>query len=423
MFRHETSHDDFQPLVATEKVFAEDNQPLSVVWDHIELGYLEKALKLLLAIRPSVPPSGSQVDEVARSAEFQLALRFAARAQAYEQRSEYHMALDAFESAAAAAPWYAEMLNLLARFQATCPDAAFRDGIRAVENGTKVCELSHWDNYRYIDTLAAACAEAGRFEAATEWQQQVIANLPAEVRPGRRAHYEAKLRLYRAGQSYHGQYLLAGKLIARYCFDEVSGKTVPDSSGNKIDATLVGNARVVDDSVRGKVLELDGDGDWVDCGDDLLFGMTEEMTLSGWFKVAGPIRQWRAVIAKGTSWKLQGWRDKLKFVCGVNTPGDIGVDSGILGKKAVSDGRWHHVAGVYDGQTATLYIDGQRDVSAAVAGSIAANSYNVWIGSDSHRNERALTGRIDDVRVYSYALTAGEVRGLYEGNEPPDDGH
>ena len=200
-----------------------------------------------------------------------------------------------------------------------------------------------------------------------------------------------------------------------------SGGQLGGLSGNKIDATLVGDARIVDDPVRGKVLELDGDGDWVDCGNDLLFGMVEKITISSWIKASGPLGIWRTVIAKGTSWKLQGWTDTLKFVCGLNIPGDIGVDSGVPGKKAVSDGHWHHVAGVYDGRTATLYIDGQRDLSAAVVGSIAINSYNVWIGSDSHRNERALKGRIDDVHIYSYALTAAEVKGLYEGRKPQRD--
>jgi len=217
--------------------------------------------------------------------------------------------------------------------------------------------------------------------------------------------------------------LHTGKLIAWYSFDETGRKTVPDSSGNGVDGMLVGDARIVDDPVRGKVLELDGNGDWVDCGDDLLFGTTEEITLSGWIKATEPIGLWRTVITKGTSWKLQRWWDTLKFVCGVNVPGDIGVGSGVLGKKAVNDGRWHHVAGVYDGRTATLYIDGQRDVSAAVVGSIAANSYNVWIGSDSHCSELAWNGRIDEVRIYSYALTAAEVKGLYEGSKPPRDKH
>ena len=418
MYPRETSHDGFQPLVRAEKVFAENNRPLSTVWDRMEQGYLDKALELMVSIRQLAPSSDSQVDASMRSAGTQLAVRFAGRAQAYEQRCEYGRAVHAFKSAAAAAPWHAGMLDQLARFQATCSQADLRDGAQAVENATKACELSRWDNSDYIDTLAATYAEAGQFQQAVKWQQEVITKRPGKIRPSLQAHLEAKLKLYQAGQSYHGQYLHAGKLIARYSFDETSRKTVSDSSGNKIDGTLVGDARIVDDPVRGKVLELEGDGDWVDCGNDLLFDMAEEMTVSSWIKVNGPLINWPTVIAKGTSWKLQGWANTLKFVCGVNIPGDIGVDSGVLGKKTVNVGRWYHIAGVYDGKTTTLYIDGRRDVSAAVTGPIAANSYNVWIGSDSQRNERTWNGLIDDVRIYSYALSENEIRELYAGIEP-----
>ena len=423
MFPRETSHDDFQPLVRAEKVFAEKNRLLSTVWDRMEQGYLDKALELLAATRQLTPPPDAEVDAAARSAGTQLALRFAGRAQAYEQRSEYGRAVQAFESAAAAAPWHAGMLDQLARFQATCSQAEFRDGAKAAENATKACELSYWDNSGYIDTLAAACAEAGRFEQAVKWQREATTKLPADVRPSLRTHSEAKLTLYQAGQSYHGQYLHPGKLIARYSFDEVVGKTVLDSSGNKIDGTLVGDARIVDDPVRGKVLELDGDGDWVDCGNDLLLDMAEEITVSSWIKVNEPPVIWRTVVAKGTSWRLQGWLNGPKFVCGVNVPGDIGLDSGVLGRASTYDGRWHHVAGVYDGRTATLYVDGRRDVSAAVAGLIAANSLNMWIGWDSRRTRRAWNGRIDDVRIYSYALTPSEVKDLYLGTGLPTREH
>ena len=168
------------------------------------------------------------------------------------------------------------------------------------------------------------------------------------------------------------------------------------------------------------MLELDGDGDWVDCGNDPLFDMAEEVTLSSWTKLAGP-PTWRALIAKGSSWRLQGWTNTVKFVCGVNVPGDIGVASGVLARTNVDDGRWHHVAGVYDGRMATLYVDGRRDVSAQTSGSIAANSLNVWIGWDSHRTGEAWNGRIDDVRIYSYALSAEEVKLLCQGKEPPQE--
>jgi len=420
MFQHETNHDDFQPLVQAEKVFAEANRPLLTVWDYLEHGYLDKALELLVAIRQPTPGSDSEVDANTTSAGTQFALRFAERAQAYEQRSEYGRAVQALESAAIAAPWHAEMLDRLARFQAMCPEAKFRDGAQAIENATKACERSHWDNYHHIDTLAATYAEAGRFEQAVKAQRQAMTKLPAEIRPGQRADYDAKLRLYQAGQSYHGQYLAVGRLIARYRFDDTSRETVPDSSGNRMDGTLVGGARIVDDSTRGRVLELDGDGDWVDCGNDSLFAMTEELTLSCWIKANGPLELGRTIMAKGTGWKLQNGANTLKFVCGVNLPGDIGVESGVLGRTSLNDGRWHHVAGVYDGRTATLYVDGRRDVSAATSGAIPANSFNVWIGSDSHRSERAWRGRIDDVRIYSYALTAEEIKLLasWEARRP-----
>ena len=418
MFLQNTSHDDFQPLVKAEKVLTEENRLLPAVWDHIEHGYLDKALELLVATRELVQPSDSQAKAATRSAEFQLALRFAARGQGYEQRSEYGRAANEFESAAEAAPWHAEMSNLLARFQATCSKAEFRDGAGAVQNATKACELSNWNNYHYIDTLAAAYAQAGRFEEAAKWQNQAITKLSADVRPGSRAQYQAKLKLYQEGQSYHGQYLLTGKLIARYGFDDIIGNTVPDSSGNKLDGIFIGDARVVDDPVRGKVLELDGDGDGVDCGNDSFFAIAEQITISSWFKANGPLEYWRTIVSKGSCWKLQSRPNTLKFVCGVNVPGDYGVDSGIRGKKNINDDSWHHVAGVYNGKTTTLYFDGRRDVSAGTSGRITANSFNVWIGSDSQRNERTWNGLIDDVRIYSYALSEDEIRELYAGIEP-----
>ncbi|MHC4520864.1 MAG: TolB family protein, partial [Planctomycetota bacterium] len=290
MFPQATSYDGFLPLANAERLCAEGNPLLSAVWDHMERGYLDKAWETLDAVRAPPPPAGSPAEGAVESAALQLALRFAARGQAYEQRREYRMALGALEAAAAAAPWHAPTLDRLARLQATCPQAACRDGPRAVETATKACQQSQWHNHIYIDTLAAACAEAGRFDQAVEYQRQAITRLSPDTRPGRHAHYEAKLRLYQAGQSYHGQYLLAGRLVARYTFDRVDGTTVLDSSGNQIHGTLVGNARTVRDPTRGKVLELDGDGDWVDCGSDLLFGMAEEMTIAAWIKAAESTR-------------------------------------------------------------------------------------------------------------------------------------
>ncbi|MDB5347615.1 MAG: tetratricopeptide repeat protein [Schlesneria sp.] len=59
----------------------------------------------------------------------------------------------------------------LARIHATSMNAAFRDGERAIGYATTACELSRWQDPDPIATLAAAYAEAGRFEKAVELQE------------------------------------------------------------------------------------------------------------------------------------------------------------------------------------------------------------------------------------------------------------
>jgi tetratricopeptide (TPR) repeat protein len=89
--------------------------------------------------------------------------------------------------------------NMLAWRLSTCPDPQFRDGGRAVELATHGCEKSSWKEPHVIDTLAAACAEVGKFEDACTYEERSMKLLPAGTDLKK---YEARLATYRSGQPH-----------------------------------------------------------------------------------------------------------------------------------------------------------------------------------------------------------------------------
>lgn len=99
---------------------------------------------------------------------------------------------------------------------------------------------------------------------------------------------------------------------------------------------------------------------------------------------------------------------------------DSGAD-GVLseGTIDVNDGKWHHVVGIRNGQTVTTYVDGKLDGTATGANVGSTDStrdfriggYDYWSGSEYLSFN--WNGSIDDVRMWKQALTAAEVRGLY----------
>ena len=94
-------------------------------------------------------------------------------------------------------------LNDLAWLRATSPDARLRDGPEAVRLAEKACQLSGGKVTLSVGTLAAAYAEAGRFDDAIKTAQKAIALAMTEKNQTLIQKNRELLELYQHHQAYH----------------------------------------------------------------------------------------------------------------------------------------------------------------------------------------------------------------------------
>jgi hypothetical protein len=196
-----------------------------------------------------------------------------------------------------------------------------------------------------------------------------------------------------------------------------------DATGKGHDGLAFGDPTIINDPLRGQVLVVDGD-DRIGVSDaaDLNFGANESMTLTTWvnLNLTDPLDGWRAIVAKGRT-ELGGGTDYVDELYGfwvsdsdnwhVNAGGVNGDVYGAAG------GQWHHFAFVQDGPVGEgyFYIDGEVIMSGG-AESCDTTGRPLFIGAAGTDVEagafESFKGRIDDVRIYSYALSQLEIQYL-----------
>jgi len=154
---------------------------------------------------------------------------------------------------------------------------------------------------------------------------------------------------------------------------------------------------------------FDGANDYVKGTNDLLDNLSG-FTIAGWINPAS---------ASPLNMDLFGQQDiaqldfttasKLEFSCNAGA------------KKAFYSypygaGEWHHIAGVGDGVTMYLYVDGVQVATRAYAtANYGSNSNPFNIGANVSASGNYFTGAIDEVVVYKRALSAAEIALLYQG--------
>jgi Tfp pilus assembly protein PilF len=119
----------------------------------------------------------------------------------HEMKKDYEQAKKDYEQSLKLDPKIPNTHNNLGWLLATCPEAKLRDGKTAVACATKACELTQWKSALFLDTLAAAHAEAGNFPEAVKWQKKALEK-PEEFPKEEVENAKLRLKLYLKGKPY-----------------------------------------------------------------------------------------------------------------------------------------------------------------------------------------------------------------------------
>jgi tetratricopeptide (TPR) repeat protein len=119
------------------------------------------------------------------------------------QKGSVGEAITQFQKALEIEPGYPEALNSLAWVLATCSQASLRNGNKAVELAQRANQLTGGENPAILHTLAAAYAEAGRYNDAMQSAQKAIELAKAARQQDLAEQLGGEMKLYAAGFPYH----------------------------------------------------------------------------------------------------------------------------------------------------------------------------------------------------------------------------
>jgi tetratricopeptide (TPR) repeat protein len=120
------------------------------------------------------------------------------RGDAYREQGLYAPAASDYRDAMRINPKFGRAYLQSAWLMATCPDSRFRDTDKAISAAERAIELDGDKDYRYPDTLAAAQANAGKFDDAKTSVNKALASAPIKQAP----HVRQRLELYESGRAY-----------------------------------------------------------------------------------------------------------------------------------------------------------------------------------------------------------------------------
>jgi len=189
-------------------------------------------------------------------------------------------------------------------------------------------------------------------------------------------------------------------------------KSTQDLSGYGNDGIALGQPTTIDDPNWAKCISFDGDDDYIQIPNESEFDLTTHITIAAWIRLAAEDNGIYTIVSKGNSFwfYLDTYAQGIIFSC-------EGLDRPVKSLINVFDGKWHHIAAVYDGAERVIYVDGVKDASRSSTASMVLNDDYLLIGNNELSLDKSkFNGEIREVRIYSSRLSDDMILPLSKTN-------
>jgi hypothetical protein len=204
-------------------------------------------------------------------------------------------------------------------------------------------------------------------------------------------------------------------LIAWWPMDDDPGDgTIDDVAGGGHDATCATGVScpTAVPGKHGNAIRVDGT-QFADVTSGAWLGTSGPFTYAAWIYIetdADQVALARPVgVDVGDSWDIVTWSVASGTGTCLEDADAGGANQAVCGSHSPVN-QWIHVAGEWDGATATLFVNGAK-VGAKATPAVLYDSHDLIIGADENMGAPAYQfhGRIDDVQLYDRALADTEI--------------
>jgi hypothetical protein len=201
-------------------------------------------------------------------------------------------------------------------------------------------------------------------------------------------------------------------LVGWWKLDDGSGQKLQDSSGQNRHGSLFGESEWEKGRVN-QALRFRGNQPRATVPDEQALRLTGDMTVAVWFLLESRSNDWVRLVGKGAPetrnyglWLEMPPGNRILFQMGETPP----THTNLFASGTSEVGKWCHLAGVVKDATLSIYVNGKLNASLPRVKVAPTSTDPLTFGAGSFHG--GLFGLLDDIRLYSRALSDQEIEAI-----------